>query len=272
VTKAIFQAGPTDLPQTVAVDNLEHLFLRVPGGTDLIERLLTLMAETEPRIFWIGGVTTSAWQLIATGEPTAVSQVDVLELQPLAAAGIREAITLRHKRSGLPMRYEEPKAGRRMLKRRLRRMRDPEAFQALLADDFFEQMQRTSSGNLRLALFQWQQAADFDAGAGLLMRAPARPNLSVLETLDLTQSFTLKALLEHRTLSLAEHDRIFRLPRQESFQIFESLGNRHLITVVNTEPEGVLDRSEAEVDLRYEVQPLLVGAVISHLEGRNIVH
>ena len=81
LSTAIFAAPQDSTPSAVALDDLEHLFIRVPGGTDLIERLLTLMAETEPRIFWVGGITTSAWQLVATSEPSAVSQIDLLDLQ-----------------------------------------------------------------------------------------------------------------------------------------------------------------------------------------------
>lgn len=259
------------LPDAIAVDNLEHLYLRVPGGTNLIERFLTFMAETEPRTFWIGGVTTSAWQLVVTSEPSAVSQVDVLDLQPLSPESMREAIELRHRRSGLAVRFEEPEQGRRLLKRRLRRMRDAEGYREILEDDFFQRLMRTSNGHLQLAIFQWLMAADFESGGGVLMRQPERPDFAVLDALDLTQNFTLKAFLEHRTLSLAEHDRIFRLPRQESYQIFESLGNRHLIEAVG-EDEDAPDRSEIEEGFRYRVRPLLTGAVMSHLRGRNIVH
>ncbi|HSH75346.1 MAG TPA: hypothetical protein VLA09_06670, partial [Longimicrobiales bacterium] len=70
-----------------------------------------------------------------------------------------------------------------------------------------------------------------------------------------------------------EHDRIFRLPRHESYQIFESLRNRQLIeSVVAGRGQGRAERSEIEVDLRYRVRPLLTGPIITHLQGRNIVH
>lgn len=272
LARSIFDAPMGGVPDAVIIDNLEHLYMRVPHGTDLIERLLTLMAETEPRIFWIGGITSSAWQLIATAEPTAVSQVDSLALEPLDDEGIREAVILRHRRSGLPLRYEEPDTKRRMLRQRLKRMRDREAYDDLLADDFFDRLGRTSSKNLRLALFQWLLAADFGQAEGVLMRSPERPDFSVLESLTLTQNFTLKAFLEHRSLSLAGHDRIFRLPRHESYQIFESLQNRQLIESVVADDDQTPARSEIEEDLRYRVRPLLVGAVISHLRGRNIFH
>lgn len=271
VAAAVFASEEGALPNIVTLDNLEHLFLRIPGGTDLIERLLTLMAETEPRIFWIGGISTSAWQLVSAGEPTAVSQVGVLKLAPLEGDALKEAILLRHRRSGLPLTFEEPQDGRRLLKRKLLRARDGASKKEILQTDFFEQLQRTSGGHMRLAIFQWLTAIDFDAGDGVLVHSPERPNFSLLESLALTQSFTLKAFLEHRTLTLDEHDRIFRLPRQESFQIFESLGNRHLIGPVRS-AEGQPKGSEVVEDLRYEVAPVLAGAVISHLTGRNIVH
>ncbi|MCH1569880.1 MAG: hypothetical protein L7S64_00935, partial [Longimicrobiales bacterium] len=277
---AIFDADVDSLPQVVTVDNLEHLYLRIPNGTDLVERMLTLFAETDPRAFWIGGVTTSAWQLIAAAEPTAISQIALLDLQPLSAGALRKAITARHRRSGLAWRFEEPATGSRRLRRRLARllrrrlggMRDAEAHREEVETGFFERLQRTSSGDLRLALFQWLMSADFDAGDGVLLRSPERPDFSVLESLDLTQNFTLKAFLEHRTLSLEEHDRIFRLPRHESYQIFESLGNRHLIQPVAAKSSGTPERSEIEISLRYRLRPLLIGAVLTHLQGRNIVH
>lgn len=272
LAQAAFDASENGMPDAVIVDDLEHVYLRVPHGTDLVERLLTLMAETEPRVFWIGGITSSAWQLIAAAEPTAVSQVEGLDLRKLSAQGIREAVTLRHRRSGLSLRFEEPDARRRMLRHRLRRLHDRDAYDDLLADDFFDRLEKASARHLRLALFQWLTAADFGQSEGVVMGVPERPDFSVLDSLALTQNFTLKAFLEHRTLTLEEHDRIFRLPRQESYQIFESLQNRRLIDSVTADGDQKPARSEIEEDRRYRVRPLVVGAVISHLRGRNILH
>jgi len=273
LARSIFEVDPHSLPATVVLDNLEHLYLRVPKGTDLIERLLTLMSETEPRVFWIGGINVSAWQLVRAAEPTAVTQVDVIELQPLSASAMRSAIMARHKRSGLAIRYEEPTSGRHLLRRKLRKISDADGYQEAVEDDFFDQLHRASGGSVSLALYGWLLSADFQSGDGVLMKSPTRPDFSVLETLDLTQNFTLKAFLEHRSLTLEEHDRIFRLPRHESYQIFESLRNRHLLEPLPLPgQEDAEARSEIEEALRYEVHPLLTGAVIAHLQARNIVH
>ncbi len=272
LASAVLAAPKGSLPEVVALEGLEHLYLRAPGGTDLVERMLTLMAETEPRLFWLVSVTQSAWQLICKSEPTAVSQVESLELAPLDAAGLRTAILARHRRSGVPLVFEEPTEGRRLLRRRLRGVRGTAGHQKILEDDFFERLHRSADGSVRLALFQWLRAADFTSKEGELRARPVDPmDFSFMEALDLTQNFTLKALLEHRTLALEEHDRIFRVPRQESYQIVESLRNRNLVEPA-AKAGGDEEISEVEGSHRYRIPPLLEGAVAAHLSRRNILH
>lgn len=271
LAQSVLGAPIQSIPDALAVDGMEHVYLRTPGGTDLMERLLTFMSETASRVFWVAGLTTSAWQLVQKSEPTAVSQVDRIELPQLTPVQLCEAVMRRHGRSGLQVRFEEPE-GRRLLKRRLRRKRGVEAQQELLKEDYFEQLHRASLGTLRLALFQWLQYAEFDTADGVVRMKPVdRPDFSLLEALDLTQNFTLKAFLEHGTLTLGEHDAVFRIPRHESYQIFESLGNRNLIEPIDRK-EGERRQSEIVEGLHYRVRPLLTGAVIAHLERRNIVH
>ena len=261
------------LPNAVVLDGLSHLYLRVPGGSDVLERFLTFMSETEPRVFWILGTSQPAWQLISKLEPVAVFQVDDLELPPLQADRLRETMLQRHRRSGLRLRFVEPEEGRAFLRRRLRRLQGTEGHQKLLEADFFEQLEKVSLGNLRLALFHWLLAADFESVPGQVsLRTPVRPDFAVLDTLALTQNFTLKAMLESRTLTLAEHDAVFRMKREESYQVFESLQNRRLIEEMDSTPSWEHRDSEIARQSRYRIRPLLVGAVTAHLRSRNIVH
>jgi len=269
----VLGASAGSLPDAVVMDGLEHLYLRVPGGTDLLERFLTFLSETEPRVFWLAGISQSAWKLIAMTEPFAVLQVHDFELAGLTEDRLRETILQRHRRSGLKLRFEEPREGRALLRRRVRRLRGTEGHQALLADDFFDQLHRVALGDLKLALFHWMLAADFEAAEGeVLLRPPLRPDFGMLDSLSPAQQYTLKAFLEHRTLTLSEHDAIFRMPHQESYQLFESLQNRHLVEELD--PGQRADRTASEIHRtsRYRIRPLLVGAVIEHLSTRNIVH
>ncbi len=267
----ILRAPRADVPDLLILDNIEHLYTRVSSGTDLIERFLTLMAETEPRVLWAASINPSAWQLVQRTEPTAVAQVDRLDVAPLSADDLRSLIMTRHRRSGLVLTFQEPQEGRHLLRRRLDRARSVSARAEIVEADFFDRLHRSSHGNLRLALYQWLRSADFTASEGeVTMRPPNSLDFSFLYGLDLNQNFTLKAFLEHRTLTLGEHDAVFRLPRHESFQILESLSNRHIIRAV----PGKNDRGVSEIEdtIRYEILPLLVGAVSAHLATQNIVH
>jgi hypothetical protein len=268
----VLEADRGAVPDVCILDGLEHAYLRTPGGTDLVERLMTFMAETEPRVFWMASLTRSAWQLVQKSEPTASSQVEAVELAPLTVEGLRAAVLARHRRSGVPLHFQEPTRGRHILRRRLRRAHG-EARHRLLETDYFERLHRSSMDNLRLAFFQWLKTADFGHKKGGLQVRPLQTlTFPYLESLDLTQNFTLKAFLEHRTLTLREHDTVFRIPRQESFQIFESLRNRHIIEPLPADGE---DRGVSDIlreELRYGISPLLTGAVATHLARRNIVH
>jgi hypothetical protein len=268
----ILGAPAEALPDLVAVEGLEHLYLRVPGGTDLLERLFTLMAETERRMFWVGSITPTAWQVVEKSEPAVAAQLDQLELRGLSAAEIQTAVLLRHRRSGLRIHYEEPVEGRRLLRRRVRRLRGTERHQHVLEGDYFDRLHKSSLGNLRLAFFQWLRSVDFADGQGRLVVHPlAALDFSFLDSLNLTQNFTVKAFLEHSTLTLAEHDAVFRVTRQESYHVFESLGNRHVIEAVPRLDDGPAV-SEVRDDIRYRIRPLLAGAVAGHLASKNIVH
>jgi hypothetical protein len=267
VAAAILDSEPGTIPGLVTLDNLDHLFLRAPGGAELIDGTLTLMAQTEGRVCWVGGITHSAWQQVEAAVPMAAAQIDSVRLERLAPKQIRAAITARHRRSGLPLRYKEPR-GRRLLQRKLRRASSPEEKRSLLADDFFDQLERACAGDLRLALFQWLQCCDFDQEDGLVIRPPVRPDYSALDSLSLGEAFTLKAFLDHRTLDLSEHDAIFRLERDESAQMFEALVNRRLIRPVGAGPVDTSPSSR----MRFRIHGLLIGAVSQHLRGRNIVH
>ncbi|MGD8320363.1 MAG: hypothetical protein PVJ02_07915, partial [Gemmatimonadota bacterium] len=80
------------------------------------------------------------------------------------------------------------------------------------------------------------------------------------------------AFLEHNTLTLSEHDAVFRITRQESYQIFESLLNRQLIEVVAATGEEDPTVSRVVAEARYRLRSLIAGALATHLASKNIVH
>ena len=113
-----------------------------------------------------------------------MSQVETVSLQPLSAADLKTAVTLRHRRSGLQVVFQEPSESSRSLRQWVRRLRGSQGRQDLMEADFFDQLHRASLGTLRLALFQWVAVADFHSGDGQVrMGRIERPDFSTLDTL-----------------------------------------------------------------------------------------
>lgn len=266
-------AAPADtLPQQVILEGAEHLHLRVPEGAFLVQRLLAFIARTQPRVFWVLSMSASAWQLAAKRCPSSLGDIERITLDGLRPAELKQAVLARHRLSGLPLQYVEPRTGRALLRRRGRGAKR----QQLIETEYFQKLHRASLGSIRLALFYWLRSADFGTVEGSLQVRPLEALEPFAGPLDIEHSFALKAILDHGTLTVAEYCEVVRLPVSQGRHMFHGLCDLRVIeTVPRTEggqeppdsPQGS-DGSEP----RYRVRPLVSGAVVAHLKSLNIVH
>ncbi len=268
------------------LEGLQHLILRAPDGLDLIERTLIFLSRTDTRVMWVGTAVLPGWQFVERTAPQITGLVDTVTLPPLTRDEVETALTKRHARSGLPLTFAEPTEPTPLLARRLNKAETTEAKQAILRSDFFDSLYRASGPNLRLALLYWLRAADVqrdtdEAATETLSLGSVRPlDFSFVSGFDLPRSFALKALLQHGSLSLAEHDRIFRTSREESFLIFESLHNLRLIQRTDG-PDATLSARRngsatppvktVQEEARYRLHPLVVAPVTNALRAKNML-
>ena len=91
-----------------------------------------------------------------------------------------------------------------------------------------------------------------------------------MDMLDLTQSFALKAILDHGSLTVDEYREVARAPAAEAPHTFRSLVDQHVIEML-AKGDGRNDRPPLPHE-RYRVRPFMTGAVIAHLRSRNILH
>ncbi|MDE2677449.1 MAG: hypothetical protein OXI76_06050 [Gemmatimonadota bacterium] len=266
-------AAPADtLPQQVILEGAEHLHLRVPEGAFLLQRLLAFITRTQPRVFWVLSMSASAWQLAAKRCPASLGDIERITLGGLRPAELKQAVLARHRLSGLPLRYVEPRTGRALLRSRGRGAKR----QQLIETEYFQKLHRASLGSIRLALFYWLRSADFGTVEGSLQVRPLESLEPFAGPLDIEHSFALKAILDHCTLTVAEYCEVVRVPVSQGRHMFHGLCDLRVIeTVPRTEggqepphsPQGS-DGSEP----RYRVRPLVSGAVVAHLKSLNIVH
>ena len=269
---AVLESAAGSVPRLVVLESAEHLHMRAPGGDRLFRRFLAFVSRTESRVFWIVSLTSSDWQLLRTREPAFASDMQRIVLEPLGPVELRQAITSRHLRSGLPLEYVAPRAGTAALRTRAHLIHRSGRQQELLEKDYFERLHRASLGSIRLALFHWLRSADFTTTSGKLLVRPLEPLRPPTDLLDLNRCFALKAILDHGTLTAAEYREILRTSVTESAYTLRSLEDDHFIAPADNR-EGEAGPPGASVPaVRYRLRPLMTAAVLAHLRSRNILH
>ena len=94
------------------------------------------------------------------------------------------------------------------------------------------------------------------------------------ESFDMARAFTLKAFLLHNTLTLEEHNRIFRMTGAESTYLLESLLNLRLIEPcrMDARRDAAGNPNRIFPDERYRLHPLILHRTFQLLRERNIIH
>lgn len=283
LAERVRKALPGSIPGFVILEAAEHLHMRTPAGSRLFERLLTFMSRTESRVFWIAAMTSSAWQLVEKRAPAFVHDIERVNLGELSPEDLKQAVLARHRLSGLPLRFAEPLDGRAALRRRTRRLRGAEKQERLVEADYFQRLHRASRGSVRLALFHWLRTADFTSTPGTLLVQPLSMLDSGIDNLDRTQSFALKAILDHGTLTVDEYCEVARTAGPESLHILRSLEECRVIERVGDAVETVGHAAgqkpaperaagDGAAGTRYRIRRLMIGPVTAHLRSSNILH
>jgi hypothetical protein len=136
---------------------------------------------------------------------------------------------------------------------------------------FFERLHKESGQNLKLALFLWLRSIDFENSTDVITIKTVRTlSVDFLNDLDLRSAFSLKAVLFHLTLTLEEHNRLFRVTERQGTVLMESLLNSGLIVPVGRPEAGA--QARIETTKRYRVHPLLIHPVVENLRGRHIIY
>ena len=267
----VLAAPDGTLPAWVILEGAELLHLRVPEGGRLFERFVTFITRTESRVFWIVSLNAAAWQLIRLRARPFVSGIRRLVLAPFTPDELREVIFARHRRSGIPLRFAEPNTRGAVRLDRWIRARTARKRSRMVEAEYFRRLHRASLGSVRLALVHWLRSADLDSEPGYLVVRPLAAPLPSLDRVHADQSFALKALLEHGTLSQKEFGEVMRTGAADARHTLRSLVEMRLIEAVHEDGDGDAGSSPRGRP-RYRIRSLMLGTVGHHLRSLNILH
>jgi len=260
-------------PFVLLIEHVEHLFLRIPGGTNLLEDFFSLQAQTASRVFWISTTSGATWKILQKNEPNAVNLLNPYPIPALTREATEQVIMTRHRRSGLPVEFMQPGDLNPLIRRKVRLSRGEKAKQQILRGEYFDRLHRLSEGSIAMSIFLWLRSTDFSSREGWLrVHAPRSIDFPFLDVMDLTLAFALKAFLDHGSLTLEEYGEVFGTSREEAYQVLEALRSRALLQPI--ESAGSVPRSREAVTeaQRYRIPSVLSQVVSIRLRNRNILH
>ncbi len=286
---AIHHSPAGERPPVVILGGMEHLMLRAIGGVDLARDVLLFLSQTDTRILWIGTVGTSGWQALRSALPQATSLVLTHEVGGLGRNALEDVIMARHDKSGLALHFEPidaktSKAERMLLKATKGEIDTQPALRRL----YFDELARVSGQNLTLALVYWLRSVQIDADGEIVrIHQPAKLSFAFLDAFDRASAFTLKAFLDHRSLTIRELSQVMGgVPIRSAIEQFERVGNVLLIepmpTAKKTTPDPDAPRSafgertpvffaSADADVRYRLRPVVIHPVADYLRRQNVL-
>lgn len=266
----------------VIVDDIEYLFLHVPEGAWMMEAFLGFCTRSDSRVHWILSINGVAGPVVRAELAEALRAFRHLRLDPLGRGELEQALLTRHEWSGLALQVLPPDLQGFLLRQRLARVRTAEARDRLLRSLYIDRMARATEGDIGQALLYWLRSARFEEGGGegqpggrVMLRPIDRLDYRFLDSLPLVSTMTLRALLMHGTLTVAEHAAIFRLSEERARQSLEHLLALRLLEPRLAESTQETDRVEAGVrvvpGVAYRVRSVMRHVVLDRIQAANLL-
>ncbi len=212
--------------QVVILEEAERLYLRRIGGFQAIEGLLQTIQRTQPETLWIVVLNLYAARLLNAACGFETTFTHRLHAETVGPAELREAIMVRHRLSGLRLRFLDGAAHQTTRRRWFGGAGshdDPESH-------FFSTLHERSGGVFRSALEIWLDSIEPAERGTLTVKPLGQSDLTdAVEDLTSEGHYTLVAALQHGSLTPAEHAEVFdmSLPASQA-RLLDLVGRRLL--------------------------------------------
>ena len=239
----------------LVVENIQNMFLRVPGGFEAIKRFLLLINETSSNVFWVVSCGLYSWSYFERILHIRGFFQEIITLEEMDNVNIEKVIMKRHRVSGYQLEFEIPPGIEQS--RQWRRAHSDVERQELLRRNFFEQLTHLAAGNLTVAILFWLKAVRKIQTDRFIISAFIEFDPTFLAQMPPRDLFTFAAFLQHETLSIEHHARVFHQSLETS-----------LLQLSRLEKNGIIVKKAAGYQLHY----LLYRPVVKTLIIHNIIH
>jgi len=232
----------------VIIDGLERMFLRKVNGFDCLHRFLSLVVNTNERIFWICSVSKIAYHYLNRTVVLSEHFDYYLDIDNLTASDIREIIMKRNRLSGYNLHFltaiEDAKQG-------------PQPAQDELEEVFFADLERFAGSNIGLSLIYWLQSVQSVGEEGIQVSQFSVPDFEFLNNLSARKTFVLLLVIMHGKITESYHALVSNCSAEESAALLSLL-----------KEDAILVRKDGY----YFLNGILYKHAVKLLRDRNLIH
>lgn len=215
--------------QIVLLDNFHNLFLKVPGGFDILERFLLFLQNTQNDIFWIFAISINSWNFLdkILGIKQYINFSIYLDL--FSKEQLKHIILKRHKLSGYKLVFA-PNT-REKWNSRLKNSRDDETTQELLENNFFDDLFTVSKGNINTAFKYWLTSIKEFKDENIYIDTINTVNSGLFEQLEIDDLLSLLPFIERKNYNIDDYNVVLRKLKHQNILSLNRLVTYGLIRV-----------------------------------------
>ena len=246
-------------PRCLLLEGGHNILLRVVGGRKAAETFLYIMLCTRRRHFYLLTCRQLPWKNMDRHVGASRYFSHIITADSLSEEGLRDALALRLKESGVQVKYCRSEEEVEQRKTANGNARDEKE------DGFYRAVSVNSGRNMYAALYFLLLCCRYDSGAqSFSLYPPDALDMAFIKEIDRLHLLTLAELAGHGVLTLQEHGRIFRTDPLRSKIVFEYLEQLRLVT-----PVLIQDNSEETV---YDLSPVVHHFITTTLDQLNLLY
>ncbi|MCX8056756.1 MAG: cation:proton antiporter [Ignavibacteria bacterium] len=210
----------------VILEDIHKIYLRKFGGLEAMKKLLLTISETSNKIFWIVSISYHAWQLLNRILNIGNYFPFQIKTEVLSKEQIKQALLNRHKTSGYNLEFLPDDSSLVQNQRHYLFKHDR---QAALEEEFFNKLYEACEGNITSALFYWIKSIKEFKNNTIYIKPILKLDFRLLQSFEIDKLLTLSNLIQHGSLTIKEHQEIFKYDEEKSKSILNFLSAANLV-------------------------------------------
>ncbi len=241
-------------PFVAYLDKLHLMFLRQPGGFNILKKFFEIISHTSKKVFWI--CTCGMYASLYLDKSVGLYDYFpvLIQMKNLSRDEVRKMIMMRHKASGYELLFK-PSAND--IAERGFQKKNPDEKQEFLMEKYFSALNRFSQSNIAFAMNLWLRSAEKPQENRIELNSLDTLDFSFIFNLPTEVIFGLHALIMHEKLDVFQLSQVLSISRRQAYLLLMRLADRGIVK----EEKG-----------QYTIHQLLYRQTILLLKDKNLIH